>query len=105
MRTSLPLQVFLSSLPHNVPPLIFTDPEGPSLPVLFVPGNAGMYQQANALAAETARQWDRATRQGIGAQSRHHANLDWYSIDTKEQWSAFHGDVLVSSVFAYVGGV
>ena len=57
-----------------------------------------MYQQANALAAETARQWDRASRREMGASSRPHVNLDWYSVDTKEQWSAFHGDVLVSTV-------
>ena len=80
-------------------PCPHADPEGPVLPVLYIPGNAGTHQQVNALAAETARQWDRAVRGGLGVPDlmarKRHVNLDWYSIDTREQWSAFHGDLLV----------
>ena len=66
--------------------------------MLFIPGNAGTYQQGNGLAAESARQWDRARRRdsGFGGALRDVVNLDWYLVDTREQLSAFHGDVLVS---------
>lgn len=41
--------------------VIYTGPGDPVMPVLFVPGNAGNYQQARSLASETARLWSKRT--------------------------------------------
>ena len=73
--------------------------------MLFIPGNAGTYQQGNGLAAESARQWDRARRRDSGFRGalRDVVNLDWYLVDTREQLSAFHGDVLVSDSVGHGG--
>ena len=73
--------------------------------MLFIPGNAGTYQQGNGLAAESARQWDRARQRdsGFGGALRDVVNLDWYLVDTREQLSAFHGDVLVSDSMGHGG--
>ena len=35
-------------------------------PVLFIPGNAGSYQQVRSIAAETAREWARRRRRRAG---------------------------------------
>ena len=43
-------------------PSLCSDPDSPSIPVLFIPGNAGSYQQGHALAAESARQWDKSRK-------------------------------------------
>ena len=55
--------------------------------------------QGCSLASESGRQWQRAVSEAAAAAlsstQRGIVNLDWYTMDTREQLSAFHGDVLV----------
>ncbi|OCF72438.1 hypothetical protein I204_06817 [Kwoniella mangroviensis CBS 8886] len=58
-------------------------------PVIFVPGNAGSYQQVRSIASSAVRQYreQSSLRQGI-------TKLDFFTVDFKEDFSAFHGRTL-----------
>ncbi|GBF89291.1 hypothetical protein Rsub_02168 [Raphidocelis subcapitata] len=61
-------------------------------PALFIPGNAGSYQQVRSIASETSREWRRrAARRGGAAGG---PDIDWYVIDTNEELSAFDSVLL-----------
>lgn len=72
----------LSNKPHGVP-------------VLFAPGNAGSYRQVRSLAAAAARQF--YTSPGKANESlvaAGHQELDFFSADFNEDFSAFHAGTL-----------
>lgn len=56
-----------------------------AIPVLFLPGNGGNYQQVRSLASETIRQAARAPRQ---------RQLQWYAADFRQERSALDGTLL-----------
>lgn len=74
-------------------------------PALFVPGNAGSYGQVRSVASSSANQYwshdytpDPATYAGTARPEWDNLTahgLDWWTIDLKEDFSAFHGDTLV----------
>ncbi|KAJ1333601.1 GPI inositol-deacylase [Microdochium nivale] len=65
------------------------------IPVLFIPGNAGSYKQARAIAAESAVYYHEVLRHDpILAQSGV-KNLDFFSVDFNEDFTAFHGQTML----------
>nr|XP_019047771.1 hypothetical protein I302_04388 [Kwoniella bestiolae CBS 10118]OCF26701.1 hypothetical protein I302_04388 [Kwoniella bestiolae CBS 10118] len=58
-------------------------------PVVFIPGNAGSYQQVRSIASSAARQYQEGSsgEQGI-------RRLDFFTIDFNEDFSAFSGRTL-----------
>ncbi|WWD06458.1 hypothetical protein V865_004548 [Kwoniella europaea PYCC6329] len=58
-------------------------------PVIFIPGNAGSYQQVRSIASSAVRQYreQSSLRQGT-------TKLDFFTIDFKEDFSAFHARTL-----------
>lgn len=63
------------------------------IPVLFLPGNAGSFQQVRSLAGEAARQAFRRSREQGPATTG--VRLVWLSVDFKEEHSALDGTILV----------
>lgn len=63
------------------------------IPVLFLPGNAGSFQQVRSLAGETARQAFRRSREQGAATTG--VRLVWLSVDFQEEHSALDGTILV----------
>eukprot|EP00117_Sycon_ciliatum_P047908 scpid90336/ scgid34180/ GPI inositol-deacylase; Post-GPI attachment to proteins factor 1 len=64
------------------------------VPVLFLPGNAGSYQQVRSLASVALRM--SLTKPGAN-------HLDWFTIDFNEEMGGIHGSTLMSqSNFASV---
>ena len=55
------------------------------MPVLFLPGSGGSYQQVRSLASETAKQ-----RAAAGSGPL----LDWFAADFRGELSAFDGQLL-----------
>ncbi|KAK9472249.1 PGAP1-like protein-domain-containing protein [Dipodascopsis tothii] len=69
------------------------EPDG--IPVLFIPGNAGSYKQARAIAAESARQYyDKIRSKGLD-EDKGAKNLDFFTADFKEDFTAFHGRTML----------
>ncbi len=68
-----------------------------SVPILFVPGHAGDYQQARSLGAHAVQMTARSmTSKELqkALQTLHHSQepqLDVYAVDFNEEWSALHG--------------
>ncbi|WVQ64185.1 uncharacterized protein L199_002347 [Kwoniella botswanensis] len=58
-------------------------------PVIFIPGNAGSYQQVRSIASSAVRQYQEQSsfRRGM-------MKLDFFTIDFKEDFSAFHARTL-----------
>jgi len=57
------------------------------VPILFLPGSGGSYQQVRSLASETAKQ--AAVGVAVGGPL-----LDWFTLDFREELSAFDGSLL-----------
>lgn len=55
-------------------------------PALFVPGNAGSYGQVRSVASSSYHQYR--------AMDQHGAELDWWTVDFNEDFSAFHGGTM-----------
>lgn len=87
------------------------------LPALFIPGNAGSHGQVRSVASSSARQyWSHdydSLVDGRPAVPRkewedRHGGVDWWTIDFKEDFSAFHGmtlaeqAVFVNEVIAFL---
>ncbi|ODV58435.1 Bst1p, partial [Ascoidea rubescens DSM 1968] len=64
------------------------------IPVLFIPGNAGSYKQARALAAEAATQYY-TTKKDLLNLNKNIQNLDFFTADFNEDFTAFHGRTLL----------
>lgn len=60
------------------------------IPILFIPGNAGSYKQARLIAAETANQFYGDEHSNLWAK-----NLDFFTADFNEDFTAFHGRTVV----------
>lgn len=73
-----------------------TDPAGaPSgVPVLFLPGNAGAYQQGRSVAASAATLFYRPSQNPIGAGASWRRPLDFFVFDFNEEFSALHAPTL-----------
>nr|XP_019009694.1 uncharacterized protein I206_05254 [Kwoniella pini CBS 10737]OCF48475.1 hypothetical protein I206_05254 [Kwoniella pini CBS 10737] len=61
-------------------------------PVLFIPGNAGSYQQVRSIASAASRQY--ADGKTMTGQSRMDRKLDFFTIDFNEEFSAFSARTL-----------
>lgn len=62
--------------------------KGNSIPAIFVPGNAGSYGQVRSIASSSKHLFDR------GEGGLHAQEIDWWSIDFNEDFSAFHGETV-----------
>jgi GPI inositol-deacylase len=70
-----------------------TQPNG--VPVLFIPGNAGSYRQVRPIAAEAAAQFFHAYKANNSILQDGIRNLDFFTVDFNEDFSAFHGQTLL----------
>ena len=63
-------------------------------PVLFIPGNAGSYKQVRSVAAESANQYFKNIDfiKDVNINSN---NLDFFSADFNEDFTAFHGRTML----------
>lgn len=64
-------------------------------PVLFVPGNAGSFRQIRSIAAESANLF--FDSRGL-LRNRNVQNLDFFSADFNEDFTAFHGQTLLDQI-------
>ncbi|KAK9477892.1 PGAP1-like protein-domain-containing protein [Lipomyces japonicus] len=69
--------------------------EPTGVPVLFIPGNAGSYKQARSIAAEAARRYYDAVVAKGSYGDEGSANLDFFTADFNEDFTAFHGRTLL----------
>ncbi|QSL66694.1 hypothetical protein MERGE_001078 [Pneumocystis wakefieldiae] len=67
------------------------------IPVLFIPGNAGSYKQVRSLASEAAYQFSLFKLNPSLAKYRS-KNLDFFSVDFNNDYTAFHGQTLLDQV-------
>ena len=63
-------------------------------PVLFIPGNAGSYKQVRSIAAETADQYFYNIN-NIKLLNPNTNNLDFFTADFNEDFTAFHGRTML----------
>ncbi|RXW25456.1 hypothetical protein EST38_g427 [Candolleomyces aberdarensis] len=74
---------------------------GDSLPVLFVPGNAGSSHQVRSIASSATRQYFSSPLRispEFSARSNVYKPLDFYAVEFNEDLSAFHGTTLESQI-------
>ncbi|EFI27764.1 GPI inositol-deacylase [Coprinopsis cinerea okayama7 len=74
---------------------------GNSLPVLFIPGNAGSSHQVRSIASSAARQYYGSPRhisQEFASRVDVHRPLDVYAVEFNEDLTAFHGTTLQSQI-------
>ncbi|KAK9452737.1 PGAP1-like protein-domain-containing protein [Dipodascopsis uninucleata] len=69
------------------------EPRG--VPILFIPGNAGSYKQARSIAAEAAKQYYGAINSKGSYGDAGSLNLDFFTADFNEDFTAFHGRTLL----------
>ncbi|KAG5440175.1 hypothetical protein PCANB_001744 [Pneumocystis canis] len=67
------------------------------IPVLFIPGNAGSYKQVRSIASEAAHQFSMLQLDPI-LRKRYIRNLDFFSVDFHNDFTAFHGQTLLDQV-------
>ncbi|GAO45923.1 PGAP1-domain-containing protein [Saitoella complicata NRRL Y-17804] len=65
------------------------------VPVLFIPGNAGSYKQVRPIAAEAANQYAEALKLNSWIADDGKRNLDFFTVNFNEEFSAFHGQTLL----------
>ncbi|ODN74648.1 hypothetical protein, variant 1 [Cryptococcus amylolentus CBS 6039] len=71
---------------------IDTDSPPRGHPVIFVPGNAGSYQQVRSIASAASRQHQhQGGPTAVHSKSNH---IDFYTVDFNEEFSAFHAQTL-----------
>lgn len=63
--------------------------------MLFIPGNAGSYKQVRPLAAESANYFHDTFQHDPTVLKRGVRNLDFFTVDFNEDFTAFHGQTLV----------
>ncbi|KAH7030949.1 PGAP1-like protein-domain-containing protein [Microdochium trichocladiopsis] len=65
------------------------------IPVLFIPGNAGSYKQVRPIAAESASYYHEVLRHDPVLAQTGVKNLDFFSVDFNEDFTAFHGQTML----------
>jgi hypothetical protein len=65
------------------------------IPVLFIPGNAGSYKQVRSIASESARYFHEALQPNAAAAESGVKNLDFFTVDFNEDFTAFHGQTML----------
>ncbi|KAI1377557.1 PGAP1-domain-containing protein [Hypoxylon crocopeplum] len=65
------------------------------IPVLFIPGNAGSYKQVRSIASESARYFHDALQHDAAALNAGAKNLDFFTVDFNEDFTAFHGQTML----------
>lgn len=63
--------------------------------MLFIPGNAGSYKQVRPLAAESANYFHDTLQNDPSALKNGVRNLDFFTVDFNEDFTAFHGQTLI----------
>lgn len=63
--------------------------------MLFIPGNAGSYKQVRPLAAESANYFHDVLQHNPAVLKSGVRNLDFFTVDFNEDFTAFHGQTLV----------
>lgn len=63
--------------------------------MLFIPGNAGSYKQVRPLAAESANYFHDTLQHDPPTLKSGVRNLDFFTVDFNEDFTAFHGQTLV----------
>lgn len=63
--------------------------------MLFIPGNAGSYKQVRPLAAESANYFHDTLQHDSVALKRGVRNLDFFTVDFNEDFTAFHGQTMI----------
>lgn len=63
--------------------------------MLFIPGNAGSYKQVRPLAAESANYFHDSLQHDSNVLRRGVRNLDFFTVDFNEDFTAFHGQTLI----------
>ncbi|KAK6198890.1 PGAP1-like protein-domain-containing protein [Scheffersomyces amazonensis] len=62
------------------------------IPVLFIPGNAGSYRQVRSIASQSS---DIYFQQLIHQHNSNYKNLDFFTADFNEDFTAFHGRTIL----------
>ncbi|KAI1497677.1 GPI inositol-deacylase [Biscogniauxia marginata] len=70
-------------------------PKVRGIPVLFIPGNAGSYKQVRSIASESARYFHDVLQHDATASESGVKNLDFFSVDFNEDFTAFHGQTML----------
>ncbi|CAJ2513758.1 Uu.00g018770.m01.CDS01 [Anthostomella pinea] len=70
-------------------------PKVKGIPVLFIPGNAGSYKQVRSIASESARYFHDILQHDPAALGSGAKNLDFFSVDFNEDFTAFHGQTMM----------
>ncbi|RWA03622.1 hypothetical protein EKO27_g11481 [Xylaria grammica] len=70
-------------------------PKVRGIPVLFIPGNAGSYKQVRSIASESARYFHEALQPDVAAAKSGVKNLDFFTVDFNEDFTAFHGQTML----------
>lgn len=63
--------------------------------MLFIPGNAGSYKQVRPLGAESANYFHDTLQHDAAALKRGVRNLDFFTVDFNEDFTAFHGQTMI----------
>lgn len=63
--------------------------------MLFIPGNAGSYKQVRPLGAESANYFHDTLQHDPTVLKRGVRNLDFFTVDFNEDFTAFHGQTLI----------
>ncbi|EEB06527.2 GPI inositol deacylase [Schizosaccharomyces japonicus yFS275] len=75
---------------------VIENAEPSGIPIIFIPGNAGSYKQVRAFAADVAHQFaDLLSASYDEAIASGKRNLDFFTLDFNEDFSAFHGQTLI----------
>ncbi|KAG4304671.1 hypothetical protein PORY_002064 [Pneumocystis oryctolagi] len=67
------------------------------IPVLFIPGNAGSYKQVRSIASEAENQFSTIQSDPV-LRKQYEKNLDFFSVDFNNDFTAFHGQTLLDQV-------
>ncbi|KAI3332318.1 GPI inositol-deacylase [Xylariaceae sp. AK1471] len=70
-------------------------PKVRGIPILFIPGNAGSYKQVRSIASESARYFHEALHPNAAAAKSGVKNLDFFTVDFNEDFTAFHGQTML----------
>ncbi|OBT84659.1 hypothetical protein VE02_07076 [Pseudogymnoascus sp. 03VT05] len=65
------------------------------VPILFIPGNAGSYKQVRPIAAEAANYFHDVLRHDEAVLKAGTRNLDFFTVDFNEEFTAFHGQAIL----------
>lgn len=75
--------------------MVDEDTKVKGVPVLFIPGNAGSYKQVRPIAAEAATYFHDVLRHDEAVLKAGTRNLDFFTVDFNEEFTAFHGQAIL----------